>query len=266
MPQRKKLSLQWTTRWATVLILAPTALLFHDWMTLTGIVSLSALSDLVFHHLFSKAPEFASANRAAVSGEDAFHKPSSSPALEWDWLGGAILLLVWGDCSFNLENPGNDLFQQRLFWFIYVGLPPLLAASTRMTARWLFRWRSRSKTMSGGDMLDVLLFDGSTEWIGPILGMLICLLYPPIASNPQAPRLPVPLILCTLFYAAIHAVLGYALVVSQPPFGIGGLAAFLGIMVMLILAGSCWVSLPEHKSLLPPPKRRTASKKRRTAH
>jgi hypothetical protein len=263
MPKKLELPRPWTTRWVTGLILAPTALLFFDGTILAGILSLSALSDLVLGRLFPKrsghetpgsvpADDLKGTGKVKSAGAEALHEPGRPSASKWDPLAGAILLLLWVFCAVTVENPGKNPFGQRLFWFVFIGLPPLVAGSTRMIARWLFRWRSRSEPMSVFDLLD----SGGCGWF-----FLLLPLYP-IAASPRGLRHAVPLFLFTLFFAGNHAMVVFGSVVSPTPGGTIEGVMVLGSVVLLIIAGSCWVTLPEHNSLPSPQTRRAAPRKR----
>ncbi len=237
-----------------MLILAPTALLFYDVALFAGILSLSAFSDLVLSRVFPKRSGFRSADGAPGEGGEAPHEPGRLSSSRWDWLVGAILLPLWVACTVTAENPGGSLFGQRLFWFILIGLPPLAAVGARMIARWLFRMRSRSEAMSLGDLFNVN--DGS--------GLFLMLVLNLIGSSPRGFVHAVPLILSTLFFAGIYGFLAHGLMADPSSHsGTVSLVLLLIALVLLIFAGSCWVTLPEHDAP-PPPRARRAPRKRAT--
>lgn len=252
MPKRLELPRPWTTKWVTGLILAPTALLFLDWTILAGILSLSALSDLAFRQLVLNRPGHVLVDHAKDAAAQALHEPGRPSSSKWDPLVGAILLLLWVFCAVTVENPGSSPDGQRYFWFVFIGLPPLVAGGTGVMARWLFRWRFNSEPMSVGD-----LFSGP-DCTSFFLGLLLY----PIAGSPRGLRHAVPLFLCTLFIVGIHAFVVSGYVMSSTPLGTAGLVVFSISVLMVILAGSCWVTLPEHNSLPSSQTRRAAPRKR----
>jgi hypothetical protein len=70
------------------------------------------------------------------------------------------------------------------------------------------------------------------------------------------------LFLFTLFFAGNHAIRALGFVIDPMPSETVGRVLVLSSVVLLILAGSCWVTLPEHEFLPPPQTRRAPSRKR----
>jgi hypothetical protein len=180
-------------------------------------------------------------------------QPEESSSSRWDWPVGAILLLLWIACMLAVRNPGADPSGQRLFWFVLIGLPPLAAVGARMIARWLFRVRSRSEPISLDDLLSI----GDLGWFFLLLPLRL------ISSQARWSGDAVFLILCTLFFACIHALLAYGYVVGPTPVGTAEWVMVLVSGVLLVLAGSCWVTLPEHHA--PPPARTRRAPRKRAA-
>jgi hypothetical protein len=219
-------------RWVTTFILLPTAALFGDWAAFTGMVCLSALSDLIASRYVAMVPIQVFSNDGGSQDGYAPLVPDRATHQTWYWLSVGALLIVWVGCLSTLSSPGQTMAGHIAFWCVYVLVPPITAYTTRIVARWVSQRRHRDASFT---LRDVYLTDVHTA-----PGALL-------RDRTGMQQSGLPLVLPCLLLGALFG--GTVITLIAAPAGGAAVAQLLWLcpacLLMLLMAGAGLVRLPE---------------------
>ena len=228
-------------RWVTTFILLPTAALFGDWAAFTGMVCLSAVSDLIASRYVAMVPIQVFSNDGGSQDGYAPLVPDRAAHQTWYWPLAGALLIVWVGCLPILSSPAKTMAGQIAFWCVYVSVPPFTAYTTRVVARFLATWRPKDPST----LKDLYAKDPSPLkdlYATDVLTAPGALLMDRIGMQQSG----LPLVVASLMPAALFGATVHTLIVGPED---GVMAHLLWLcpvgVLMLLLAGLALIKLPE---------------------
>ncbi len=220
-------------RWVTTFILLPTAAFFGDWAAFSGMVCLSAVSDLIASRYVAMVPIQVFSNDPVAQNGYAPLVPDRVTHQIWYWPSIGALLIVWVGCLTTLSSPSETMAGHIAFWCVYVSVPPFTAYTVRIIARWVSQRRHRDVSFTLRDVYAREVYTAPGALLRDRIGMQ---------------QSGLPLVVASLMAGALYGTTVVALIA-----GPAGGAAVLQLLwlcpaglLMLLLAGLALIRLPEH--------------------
>lgn len=218
-------------RWVTTFLLLPTAVFMGHWAACAGLICLSAISDLIASRYLPMVPIRVFADDAgSESGYAPLVPDRASTPIWYRPLVGAILI-VWIGCLPFLRGPSETIAGRMTFWCVYLVIPPLTAYTTRIAARFLSQRRSKSSfTLKDVYVTNVYTAPGAL-----------------LKDRTGMPQSGLPLIAVALMLGMLFGLMFVTLEgLADQAAGAQLLWVCPAGLLMLLMAGSVLIQLPEH--------------------